>query len=320
MPHRPLLSFLPALPPRHRAALEWFDQHAGQEVPWPRPLQDGTLLASKAKGIYKPQWSEYALSVRQSLLGPYPDREVIHNSDGTWTYLYYQERLDAGLRDAVFTNRGLVLCRNDLVPVGVMIQTKPKPHVRYRVLGLALVTGWDEGYFYFQGFEDFRVRDPHFQGGHPSTFSDPQSRADAIASEFDLTSIEDERRKVQALITQRQGQVGFRRTLLRAYDGRCAVTGYDAPETLEAAHIVPYRGPVTNHPSNGLLLRADLHTLFDYGLVAIDTTGDFRLLISKAIEHTTYRQMQDHIIRVPSDPALRPSREALRQHRDWAAL
>jgi predicted restriction endonuclease len=98
------------------------------------------------------------------------------------------------------------------------------------------------------------------------------------------------------------------------------VTSYDASEALEAAHIVPYRGPVTNHPSNGLLLRADLHSLFDLGLVAVDTTSELRLLVSKEIERTSYAQMKGSVLSVPDDPALYPSLEALKQHRDWASI
>ena len=60
---------LSRLPERHQAALRWFAEHAGQELPWPTSLTDGTLLASKAKGIYKPSWTRYALSVRESLQG-----------------------------------------------------------------------------------------------------------------------------------------------------------------------------------------------------------------------------------------------------------
>ncbi|MFP3681359.1 HNH endonuclease signature motif containing protein, partial [Pseudomonas sp. SIMBA_041] len=41
-------------------------------------------------------------------------------------------------------------------------------------------------------------------------------------------------------------------------------------EILEAAHISPYRGVKDNHQSNGLLLRADIHTLFDLNLIAIN--------------------------------------------------
>ncbi|MDZ7808966.1 MAG: HNH endonuclease signature motif containing protein [Arhodomonas sp.] len=51
----------------------------------------------------------------------------------------------------------------------------------------------------------------------------------------------------------------FGETLIEAYEGRCAITGCNMLDVLEAAHIHPYRGDATNHPSNGLLLRADLH-------------------------------------------------------------
>ena len=76
----------------HQVALQWFATHAGQERPWPGSLPGGTLLASKAKGIYKLGWTKYALSVRESLGGPYSDRDPELPPDGTWSYDYYQER------------------------------------------------------------------------------------------------------------------------------------------------------------------------------------------------------------------------------------
>jgi hypothetical protein len=114
---------LATLPARHGRALRWFLEHAGQEVSWPQPLSDGTLLATKAKGIYKPGWSPYALSVRQSLAGPYPDRDVEREEDGAWRYMYFQEGFLPADRDEFFTNRGLIECWRDAVPVGVIIQT-----------------------------------------------------------------------------------------------------------------------------------------------------------------------------------------------------
>ena len=80
---------LSRLTERHRVALQWFATHAAQERSWPGSLADGTLLASKAKGIYKPSWTKYALSVRQSLGGPYSDRDSKLRSDGTWPYDYF---------------------------------------------------------------------------------------------------------------------------------------------------------------------------------------------------------------------------------------
>jgi putative restriction endonuclease len=120
---------------------------------------------------------------------------------------------------------------------------------------------------------------------------------------------------------ERQGQGGFRRILLRAYEQRCAVTDCDLEDTLEAAHIVPYRGPVTNHPSNGLLLRADVHTLFDFGLVTINVEkGESRFLVSSEIQGSVYGRLNNTLVRRPTDHSLWPSNEALHQHRDRAGF
>lgn len=148
-----LQELLAQLPARHRAALQWFIENSGTQQPWPDPLPDGTHLATKAKGIYKPEWSKYALSVRQALHGPYPDRDLKFRSDGTWSFSYFQENRSPSDRDAAYTNRGLLACKRDKVPVGVMIQTSSKPNVRYQILGVALVAKWeDDGYFLLEGF------------------------------------------------------------------------------------------------------------------------------------------------------------------------
>ncbi|RZM24778.1 MAG: HNH endonuclease, partial [Pedobacter sp.] len=70
-------------------------------------------------------------------------------------------------------------------------------------------------------------------------------------------------------ITARRGQKSFRDKLLKAYEYKCAVTGCDVIATLEACHIMPYNGDYTNHIQNGILLRSDIHVLFDLGLLTI---------------------------------------------------
>jgi hypothetical protein len=117
---------------------------------WPDALPDGTLLATRAKGIYKPAWNEYALSVRQTMEGPYADRDPILRRDGSWIYLYHQEG-DPKLRDEYFTNVAMMGCMRDGVPIGVMRQMNPSPSPQYQVLGLAMVTGWGGGYFVLEG-------------------------------------------------------------------------------------------------------------------------------------------------------------------------
>jgi hypothetical protein len=136
---------------RHARALSWFIANAGTSQPWPDPLDDGTYLATRAKGIYKPAWSKYAQSVRQILGGPYPDRDPEVHADGSWTYRYFQENADPEHRDREDTNAGLLACRDDGVPVGVMRQVSPRPNVRYKILGVTLVARWEDGYFVLEG-------------------------------------------------------------------------------------------------------------------------------------------------------------------------
>jgi hypothetical protein len=51
------------------------------------------------------------------------------------------------------------------------------------------------------------------------------------------------------------------------------ICGCSLLDLIEAAHISPYRGERDNHPENGLLLRTDLHTLFDLDLLGIEPDG-----------------------------------------------
>jgi putative restriction endonuclease len=79
----------------------------------------------------------------------------------------------------------------------------------------------------------------------------------------------DDRERVLREIRARRGQQGFRDALRARYGDQCMVSACKVLHVLEAAHIRPYRGEENNHPENGLLLRADLHTLFDLDLLGI---------------------------------------------------
>ena len=134
--------------------------------------------------------------------------------------------------------------------------------------------------------------------------------------EFEPASIVDSREKTLTAITLRRGQTRFRNLLLAAYRGRCAVTSTLLPDVLEAAHIVPYRGKATNRADNGLLLRADWHTLFDLG--AWTLTDDFTIIVRPSLRSTDYGSFEGKELNLPDDPRLRPSLEAIRHHRAWA--
>lgn len=116
-----------------------------------------------------------------------------------------------------------------------------------------------------------------------------------------------ERRLVELAI--RQGQQGFRRRLLAAYQSSCAVSGYDVPEVLQAAHIDPYDGPSTNATSNGLLLRADIHNLFDAGFISIN--GQYIIGVARHLRAGSYGEYHQKKIGLPSRPTDYPNAAAL---------
>ncbi|KXU95023.1 HNH endonuclease [Caballeronia megalochromosomata] len=301
-----LKTTLERLAPSHRAVLQWFQTFEGQEVEWPKPLADGTFIVNKAKGIHKPRGIDYAVSVRQSLNSPYADHEPIIKSDGSWTYRYFQEQLDPAERDSQFTNRALVACMNDGIPIGVLRQVKPKPQPRYRVLGLAFVTRWRDGYFELKssGLDS---------SGDDAPAIDQVEQAVEIVTAFDPANLEDARRRINASIVVRQGQPAFREKLLDAYERRCALTNCAVEAVLEAAHICGYMGPETNDVRNGLLLRADLHTLYDRMLIAIDP-ATHEVSIDPELRESEYASLEGHLLRLPKHPRQQPSREALQIH------
>ena len=111
-------------------------------------------------------------------------------------------------------------------------------------------------------------------------------------------------------VRQRLGQTDFRKALITAYNSRCAVTGCDAVEALEAAHIDPYSGIESNHPSNGLLLRADIHTLFDQKLVAINPQT-LTVALSPGLKKTKYAELEGKALALPAQIDSRPDAAAL---------
>lgn len=96
---------------------------------------------------------------------------------------------------------------------------------------------------------------------------------DVTSEEADSSSVildqQDQRKSVARQIKQRRGQKSFRDKLI-SKQAKCSVTDSLIIDILEAAHITPYRNDSHNDISNGLLLRSDIHTLFDLNLFAIN--------------------------------------------------
>ncbi len=148
----------------------------------------------------------------------------------------------------------------------------------------------------------------------------PLLRSDAaIDDDFNIDNIKDARERINRSIVLRRGQRAFRENLLVAYDRRCAVTGCNVEDLLEAAHIVPYKGNDTNHVQNGLLLRTDIHTLFDCGPIAVDA-ATMKVVIGRLLRQSSYRKLAGQPLRPPKRDDQKPSISALAARRSAAGL
>jgi hypothetical protein len=162
-------------------------------------------------------------------------------------------------------------------------------------------------------YGDLRYFRDHALLESPNADSGLRDEQNAAKSEgvFDPKSAIDARKRQLRAIVVRRGSDKFRGELLRAYNGCCAVTGFNAPDALEAAHIRPYLGEATDHVQNGLLLRCDIHTLFDLERLRIDP-DTLNVVLAPQLRRTDYGDLDGLKIIVPADPKERPSREALR--------
>jgi putative restriction endonuclease len=123
------------------------------------------------------------------------------------------------------------------------------------------------------------------------------------------------------LIRPRLGQGAFRVLVTDTYNRRCAITQERTLPALEAAHIRPYSNGGEHEARNGLLLRRDIHSLFDAGYVTV--TPDLHFEVSRRIKEEFengrhYYELHGKPIRPPDDALRRPDPEALTWHNEHA--
>jgi putative restriction endonuclease len=122
-----------------------------------------------------------------------------------------------------------------------------------------------------------------------------------------------------ALVRRRIGQGTFQIGVLNAYGRQCAVTREKALPALEAAHIRPFALTATHDIRNGLLLRSDVHRLFDKGYLTV--TPEHKVEASPRMHEDfndgeNYMRLHGGTVWVPESADLRPNPETLRWHNE----
>lgn len=313
------------VPPEFLWAYDWYIKNEGnlrEHLPMGSHSPQGAPLcmASQA-GIHSPSYrnlqsrggdcKKYALTIASSYEGYYRDQKPLLLEDGSWLYEYCAHEARYGDKGRIDYNAYLMNCLTDGVPVGVIIRINPR---QYKVMGLAFIESFNAltNTFHLHGPVNAQTE----QAGCFISFDESELTAEEeqLFEEWDpLLDLEDHRERVEVSRVRRRGQSAFRQKLLRAYEGSCAVTEVDVDAVLQAAHVYPYRGEGSQVVSNGMLLRADIHQLYDAHLLTIDP-GDYRIRLSDSIKDGVYGEYNGATINVPSDPVLRPNKGLLELH------
>jgi putative restriction endonuclease len=119
------------------------------------------------------------------------------------------------------------------------------------------------------------------------------------------------------LMTPRLGQGAFRVAVTEAYGRQCAITGGKVLPALDAAHIRPYSEGGYHSKSNGILLRKDIHSVFDAGYATVDK--DFRFVVSRKVKEVfnngeEYLRLHGNALRLPKGKSDWPNPNFLQWH------
>ncbi len=288
----------------HRAQLWKIREWAGT----PRPaqsLREDLQGFRGQKGIYKPSGSPYALWVRQTLRKVYADQAPEIHSDGSWTYKYSPEGRAGKIDLSLDTNRSLLRCQEDHVPVGVLVQKEGDAAGRtYEVRGLAYVEDFDGDHFILRG-EPIDWDTPPAPGTQVPPFEPFERNLPRRTARFE--SLREPR---------------FRWVVSQAYHQKCSLCelGFrirGEPVGLEAAHVIPFKdGGTSRDVRNGILLCRNHHSLFDGWAWTIDedlrvVVADDRDLRESALPNHLLALEGKPIPNLPEAPELRPDRAAI---------
>lgn len=294
----------------------WFESETGKTGSrYHGQLLPGVEFKHAAqRGIHAPSGRRYAATVtvkQSSLYSSDGDGRQCDLGDGTWVLFYSAHRNNSGNRTDAIWNQKLLNCLVDGVPVGVFLQTGKSSSSYLRALAFVEEYNPENDLFTLHGPVTPET-EPLFSSVillEGSKETDAGDDAEAVDAD-EGAMLEDRREIITARRVIRKGQRAFRDALVKAYEGRCAVTGVATNEVLQAAHILDYRGTQSNVASNGVLLRADVHLLFDNYLIGINPSS-YRIEVNAGVPDGVYTALDGKQLLLPSDSALRPNEKYL---------
>jgi len=277
-----------------------------------------------AEGIYKPASDKYAFCIwSRSAAGA--DREVYRDQfqpqdDGSWTMIYAAK--EGSLESA--SNRSLLACLRDKVPVMVIVTSRPHGHpegARYKILGPAVIENFDvssRGFMLRGCSELISQQIEKYKSAYDVAL---YSLRNCLIMPFQL---KEARSKYQ--INKEAREKAFRTIILEEYRCQCAVcqskfllkqNGDESIIEAEAAHIIPVEEHGPDDPRNGLSFCRRHHWAFDTGLFTITDSKAVKLSPSVLRAERRRFDLEEYngeALIGPASDICRPAEEALHWH------
>jgi HNH endonuclease len=280
-------------------------------------IQEKYQYHNLVRGIYKPAGCELALSILQTLTGPYAD-SLNQDQHGGWNLDYSQQSMGGTWWD----NTSLQRCIGG-PPVAVIAQVSTKKSQggsKYKIIGLGRVDSFDDhtGIFTLSQWTGNVETLPPVATERDIEIAQREISArlskefEPFASPRNLTTIQRTSR-----------EAGFRRLIIGLYDGKCSICGsrwqVQHKYEVEAAHIIPVKSHGIDDPRNGLALCRFHHWAFDQGLIAL--ADDYSILVSSHMQEFSDRYevltaFSGKTISLPAAKAANPAASALTWHRE----
>lgn len=310
------------------AILAELAKHTGKRVPWQFIKQTAAYIPHIKRfhnlitGIFKPAWSDYALSIIVQTTSPYEDKdEVIFLGDGRWLMTYSPRAGGMEMAD----NRALVKCMDERVPIAVFRQltdkTDRKRSSTYRVLGLGLITGYDvnQDVFIVESADRTALETV------TRTITEEADRYEVqlyaqLMNEFQPFVKET---SVTYTTSMPKRDKAFREIVVREYNYSCAVCElmfqWNSVTEATAAHIIPKRHNGTDDPRNGLALCHTHHWAFDAQIFTL--SDNYEVMLNPRIQEANSQnfpllEMEGRSILLPHNEMMRPHPDAIKWHRN----
>jgi hypothetical protein len=269
------------------------------------------------RGIYKPSGCDLAITILQTLTGPYRD-SLNYQTPSRWSLEYVQQGKGASGWD----NLSLERCVQR-APVGVIVQESTKASrggSRYKIWGLGRVNSYDmnTGVFSVSNWQGpaktRRIKVPQ---------RDLSTQEEVLRKLLAMPFRPFEETKPATLVKRRAREEAFRHLVIMIYNGKCVVCSsrwlVDGKFESQAAHIIPKSKKGTDDLRNGIALCRFHHWAFDRGIFSIE--DNYTIVVSPQVANfsenpESVKALSGIRVALPETPEARASTASLEWHRN----